>query len=195
MFKPNNTKRQKNQIFFLSVLDKFHKYKGLDYLLEALVYVKKEIPTVKLVVGGKGELLDFYKEKTHKLKLEDNVEFKGFLSDSDVIENYANSELFILPSISSLQEGFGIVVLEALSCKTPVISTDIVGVADDVIKTNSGIIIPPKDTQALTNAIIKILTDDNLKHNMGENGRKLIQQKYEWSEIAKSIYELYEELL
>lgn len=195
LFKPNNTKRQKNQIFFLSVLDKFHKYKGLDYLLEALVYVKKEIPTVKLVVGGKGELLDFYKEKTHELELEDNVEFKGFLSDSDVIENYANSELFILPSISSLQEGFGIVVLEALSCKTPVISTDIVGVADDVIKTNSGIIIPPKDTQALTNAIIKILTDDNLKHDMGENGRKLIQQKYEWSEIAKSIYELYEELL
>ena len=46
-----------------------------------------------------------------------------------------------------------------------------------------------------TNEIIKILTDDNLKHNMGENGRKLIQQKYEWSEIAKSIYELYEELL
>ena len=78
LFKPNNTKRQKNQIFFLSVLDKFHKYKGLDYLLEALVYVKKEIPTVKLVVGGKGELLDFYKEKTHELKLEDNVEFRDF---------------------------------------------------------------------------------------------------------------------
>ena len=90
LFKPNNTKRQKNQIFFLSVLDKFHKYKGLDYLLEALVYVKKEIPTVKLVVGGKGELLDFYKEKTHELELEDNWEDYYEILNSSVIEDILN---------------------------------------------------------------------------------------------------------
>jgi glycosyltransferase involved in cell wall biosynthesis len=150
---------------------------------------------VKLVVGGKGELLDHYKQTAQRLKIEDNVEFKGFLTDKEVIKQYATSELFVLPSISSLQEGFGIVVLEALSCKTPVISTTIVGVADDVVKTNSGIIIPTKDTQALTDSIIKILQDDNLKEEMGENGRKLVQEKYEWKIIAKKIHDLYEELL
>jgi glycosyltransferase involved in cell wall biosynthesis len=195
LFKPSNTPRNKNQIFFLSVLDKFHKYKGLDYLLDAIVEVKKVIPDVKLVVGGKGELLDHYKQTAQRLKIEDNVEFKGFLTDKEVIKQYATSELFVLPSISSLQEGFGIVVLEALSCKTPVISTTIVGVADDVVKTNSGIIIPTKDTQALTDSIIKILQDDNLKEEMGENGRKLVQEKYEWKIIAKKIHDLYEELL
>ncbi len=194
-FIPTDKKRCKNQIFFLSVLDKFHKYKGLDYLLESLVDVKDKISDVKLVVGGKGELLDYYKQKTIELDLEDNVEFKGFLTDDEVIEYYATSELFILPSISSLQEGFGIVVLEALSCKTPVISTDIVGVADDVIKTNSGIIIPPKDTHKLTESIIEILSDEQLRVTMGENGRKLVQDKYEWSKIARSIHDLYEELL
>ena len=195
LFKPSNTPRNKNQIFFLSVLDKFHKYKGLDYLLDAIVEVKKVIPDVKLVVGGKGELLDHYKQTAQRLKIEDNVEFKGFLTDQEVIKQYATSELFVLPSISSLQEGFGIVVLEALSCKTPVISTTIVGVADDVVKTNSGIIIPTKDTQALTDAIIKILQDDNLKEEMGENGRKLVQEKYEWKIIAEKIHDLYEEVL
>ncbi len=194
-FKPTTKKRSKHQIFFLSVLDKFHKYKGLDYLLEALVEVKKTIPDVKLVVGGKGELLDYYKQKTKEMNLEDNVEYTGFLKDEEVVEYYATSELFILPSISSLQEGFGIVVLEALSCKTPVISTDIVGVADDVIETNSGIIIPPKDVEKLTDSIIEILIDEDLQATMGENGRRLVQEKYEWANISKSIHDLYEELL
>ncbi|RAP52608.1 MAG: glycosyl transferase [Methanosphaera sp. rholeuAM270] len=195
LFTPTQEKRKNNQIFFLSVLDKFHKYKGLDYLLDALVEVKKEIPDVKLIVGGKGELLDFYKSKTRKLDLEDNVEFKGFLTDEEVIKNYQESELFILPSISSLQEGFGIVVLEALSCETPVISTDIVGVSDDVIETNSGIIIAPRNVGMLEEAIIKILCDKELIRTMGRNGRKLVMEKYEWSKIAETIHELYEDLL
>lgn len=195
LFQPNKNSRKTNQIFFLSVLDKFHKYKGLDYLIDALVEVKKRIPDVKLVVGGKGELLEFYKSKVEKLNLNDNVEFKGFLTDDEVIRCYQESELFVLPSISSLQEGFGIVVLEALSCETPVISTDIVGVSDDVTRTGSGIIIPPKDVEKLEESIIEILTDKNLKKSMGKNGRELVKEKYEWSKIAESIHKLYEELL
>lgn len=195
LFQPADKKRKKHRIFFLSVLDRFHEYKGLDYLLEALVKVKVQIPDVKLVVGGKGELLEYYKKKADKLDLKNNVEFTGFLTDGEVIENYASAELFILPSISSVQEGFGIVVLEALSCKTPIISTDIVGVADDVKDTDSGIIIPPMDVDALYEAIIEILTDENLRKTMGENGRKLVEQKYEWKEIARKIYGLYEELI
>lgn len=195
LFNPPLTDRKENQIFFLSVLDKFHKYKGLDYLIYSMIEVKKVIPNVKLVVGGKGELLNFYKSKVQELGLEDNVEFKGFLTDEEVISMYQESELFILPSISSLQEGFGIVVLEALSCETPVISTDIVGVSDDVINTDSGIIIPPKDVAKLQEAIIKILNNKELIGTMGKNGRRLVKEKYEWKNIAKSIHDLYEELL
>ncbi|MCD7782138.1 MAG: glycosyltransferase family 4 protein [Methanosphaera sp.] len=195
IFKPTQKPRTENQIFFLSVLDQFHKYKGLDYLLEALVNVKEVIPDVKLVVGGKGELLEFYKSEVSRLNIEDNVEFVGYLTNEEVLEYYTTSSLFILPSISSLQEGFGIVVLEALACQTPVISTNIVGVADDVISTNSGIIVKPKDTPMLSEAIIKILSNPLLQQKMGENGRRLVKEKYEWKNIAKSIHDLYEELL
>ena len=194
IFKPSN-QRNNNQIFFLSVLDKFHKYKGLDYLLDALIRVKEVIPDIKLVVGGKGELLDFYKSKSVELGLEDNVEFKGFLTDEEVITYYQESELFILPSISSLQEGFGIVVLEALACETPVISTTIVGVSDDVIQTGSGLIIPPKNVEKIEESIIKILSDKELISMMGKNGRKLVKEKYEWKKISEDIHSLYEELL
>lgn len=195
IFKPTDSSRNNNQIFFLSVLDKFHKYKGLDYLLESLIEVKKIIPDVKLIVGGKGELLNFYKSKTEELGLKDNVEFKGFLTDEEVIKCYQESELFVLPSISSLQEGFGIVVLEALACETPVISTTIVGVSDDVVDTESGIIIDPKNVEMLEKAIIKILSDKVLIKNMGKKGRDLVKEKYEWKKISEDIHELYEELL
>lgn len=195
IFKPTDNTRKNNQIFFLSVLDKFHKYKGLDYLLESLVGVKDSIPEVKLIVGGKGELLEFYEAKCEELGLKDNVEFKGFLTDEEVVSYYQESELFVLPSISSLQEGFGIVVLEALSCETPVISTTIVGVSDDVTATESGIIIEPKNTKMLEESIIKILSDKNLIKDMGKRGRALVKQKYEWKKISESIHELYGELL
>ena len=139
--------------------------------------------------------MDFYKNKTQNLGLEDNVVFKGFLTDEEVIKHYQESELFILPSISSLQEGFGIVVLEAMACETPVISTTIVGVSDDVTRTNSGIIIPPKDIPKLSESIVKILSDKTLAKEMGVNGRRVVKEKYEWAKISKSIHELYEELI
>ena len=125
-----------NKIFFLSILDEFHKYKGLEYLLNALKIVKKEINNVKLIIGGKGKLLEYYKNMAESLGLNDNVEFHGFIPDEKIVEYYNRCSVFVLPSISSAQEGFGIVALEALACKIPVISTEIVGVAADVKKSN-----------------------------------------------------------
>lgn len=193
-FKPLNIKRNKNTLFFLSVLDEFHKYKGLDYLLEALKIVKKDIPDIKLIVGGKGTLLEHYKEIVDESGLDGNVEFHGFIPDEKIVEYYTSSSIFVLPSISSLQEGFGIVVLEAMACQTPVISTEIVGVAADVKKSKSGIIVPPKDIDELADAIIKILDDEN-SHTMGINGRKLVEEKYTWSGIAKMTEKVYKKLI
>jgi glycosyltransferase involved in cell wall biosynthesis len=193
-FKPINIPKQENTLFFLSLLDEFHRYKGLDYLLKALISVKKTIPNVKLIVGGKGTLLEYYRKLVVDYDIKDNVEFHGFIPDEKIVEYYSRSSIFVLPSISSKQEGFGIVVLEAMACQTPVISTEIVGVADDVKKSKSGIIIPPKDADKLSEAIIKILECNN-PEIMGINGRKLVTDKYTWSGIAKNTEKLYNKLI
>ena len=193
-FKPINIKREKNSLFFLSLLDEFHLYKGLDYLLKAIKIVKNSIPNVKLIVGGKGLLLEKYRIVVDAAGLSDNIEFHGFISNEKIVEYYNRSSIFVLPSISSKQEGFGIVVLEAMACETPVISTDIVGVAYDVKKSNSGIIVPPKDAEKLAEAIIKILNDENLE-KMGINGRKLVTDKYTWSSIALTTEKLYNKII
>jgi len=193
-FKPQNITKQKNTLFFLSLLDEFHRYKGLDYLLKALILVKKIIPNVKLIVGGEGSLLKYYRKLVVDYNLVDNVEFHGFISNEKIVSYYSSSSIFVLPSISSKQEGFGIVVLEAMACQTPVISTEIVGVADDVKKSESGMIVPPKDVDMLSEAIIKILKCNN-PTIMGINGRKLVIDKYTWSEIAENTEKLYNKLI
>ena len=194
-FKPLTVHKQENTIFFLSLLDEFHRYKGLDYLLKALVIVKKEIPDVKLLVGGKGVLMDQYKAQVASMGLEDNVEFCGFIPDENIVEFYNLANVFVLPSISSLQEGFGIVALEAMACKTPVVSTEIVGVAEDVKASSSGIIVEPKDVSALADALLQILRSGDVQQKMGENGRKLVVDKYTWKGVANLMEKVYNEVL
>lgn len=182
-------------IFFLSILNEFHRYKGLDYLFRALKIVKKDINEVKLIVGGEGKLLDYYKEMANSMSLGNNVEFVGFIPDNELVRYFNNCDVFVLPSASSEQEGFGIVLLEALACEKPVVSTKIVGVAEDVDKTNSGIIVKPKDVEALANAIITILKDRDVGNQMGKKGRKMVEEKYTWERVAKMIEEVYYEVL
>jgi glycosyltransferase involved in cell wall biosynthesis len=185
----------RNTIFFLSVLDEFHKYKGLEYLLEALKIVKNKILDVKLIVGGKGVLLDHHQEMAASLGLKDNVEFAGFIPDEEIADYYSQASVFVLPSISSLQEGFGIVALEALACQTPVVTTDIVGVAQDLKQIKGGIVIPPRDTHKLADAITQILSDAQMQKEMGQRGRKLVQEKYTWKVVASSMEKVYKEIL
>ncbi len=194
-FTPSKVHRHENTIFFLSLLDEFHRYKGLEYLLKALKIVKKVIPNFKLMVGGKGVLMEHYRERASSLGLAENVEFHGFIPDDKLTEYYSSANVFVLPSISSIQEGFGIVALEALSCKTPVITTEIVGVSSDLKKENAGIIIPPRDPDALAAAVIKILGSSDMQRKMGENGRRLVKAKYTWKSIAEMMEKVYNGLL
>lgn len=197
-FKPIKMESKNNgqyRIFFLSILNEFHRYKGLDYLFKALKIVKKDINDVKLIVGGKGELFDYYKEMVNSIGLGNNVEFVGFIPDDELVRYFNNCDVFVLPSTSSEQEGFGIVLLEALACEKPVVSTEIVGVAEDIKKTNSGVIVKPKDSEALANAITAILKDKDAGNQMGKNGRKLVEEKYTWKRVAKMTEEVYCEVL
>ena len=190
-FKPlNNVDEDENTLFFLSVLDKFHEYKGLEYLLKALKIIKNEIKDVKLIIGGEGELRTYYQDMASRLGIEENVEFVGFIPDYKLVEYYNKCSVFVLPSYSSDQEGFGIVLLEALACEKPVITTEIVGVSKDIKEFNAGKVIKPKDVQTLANAIIEVLQDKDLRRKMGKNGR-IIANRYSWKRISKIIEKIY----
>lgn len=194
-FQPLNAQKEENTLFFLSSLNSSHKYKGLDYLLEAIAIVKKEIPNIKLVVGGEGSLLGYYKNTAASLGIAANVEFAGFIPGEKLPEYYNRCSAYVLPSVSPAQEGFGITLLEALACGKPVITTKITGAAKDVAGKNLGIVVEPQNSAGLANAIKKVLLESEDYNSKVLLGRNLIQEKYSWEKVAGEVKRVYEESL
>ncbi|MDF0591964.1 glycosyltransferase family 4 protein [Candidatus Methanocrinis natronophilus] len=190
-FRPTHEATDGETLFFLSCLDRYHSYKGLDDLLEALVLVKEDYPEVKLLVGGSGELLDHYRGMTRDLCLEDNVEFLGFIPEDMLAKRYNRSDVFVLPSNSRSQEGFGMVALEAMACGKPVICTDIVGLAEDIEKRGAGLTVEPSNPKRLAVSIIHILKKGPELKEMGCAGRRLAVEKYGWRTVAERVEGVY----
>lgn len=185
----------KGDIFFLSVLDEFHRYKGLEVLFAALKIMKQELPDVRLVVGGRGCMLDCYRGMADSLGIGDNVSFAGFIPSEKLIEYYNGCKLFALPSTDPSREGFGIVPLEAMACERPVVVTEIMGMAGDINECGAGMVVRCNDKEALTSSMLAILKDDDLAGRMGAEGRKLAIGKYSWRRAAEQIERVYRELL
>jgi glycosyltransferase involved in cell wall biosynthesis len=185
----------KGDIFFLSVLDEFHRYKGLEVLFAALKIMKQELPDVRLVVGGRGCMFDHYRRMADSLGIGDNVSFAGFIPSKKLIEYYNGCKLFALPSTDPRREGFGIVPLEAMACERPVVVTEIMGMAGDINECGAGMVARCNDKEALASSMLAILKDDDLARRMGAEGRKLAIGKYSWRRAAEQIERVYRELL
>ncbi|MGB9931996.1 glycosyltransferase [Haloarcula amylolytica] len=178
-------------VFFLSVLDGHHGYKGLDVLLEAISILNDRSETVPhLLVGGDGEARSQYEQQAKMLGVEDHVTFLGYVEDNDLVAYYSEADLFALPSLSSDQEGFGLVLLEALAAGTPVVTTDVVGVSDAVRDNEIGEIVPQDDPTELATTIEHLLT---LEFN-SDSARALCENEYSWRSSAEHLEQMYLEL-
>jgi glycosyltransferase involved in cell wall biosynthesis len=190
LFKPaSGVVSKKNSLLFISILDKHHEFKGLDYLLDALKMLKRDFPDIQLTIVGEGELKRHYQRKAVLLNLGENVSFVGEVKQEELVSYYNAASLFILPSTEI--EGFGIVLLEAMACHVPVIATSIVGTSGDIKKYNAGIVVEPRKADELAQAITTILNQPALAEEMGRNGRRLVEEKYDWKNIARQIESIY----
>lgn len=188
------TRTEKNIIFFVSILDKLHIYKGLEYLLLSIKKISAKIP-IKLYIGGKGDLEDYYKKIVRVNGLEEIVHFLGFLPDEELNRYYNICDIFVLPSISVAQEGFGLVALEAMACGKPVIVTDITGVADVVKKEKTGIVVKPKNIDELMGALIFMFSNEKERKTMGDNAYRCVKEKYTCEKQADIIEQEYLEVI
>lgn len=149
--------------------------KGIDYLIKAFGTVKQSIPNAKLVIAGDDKVAGgSIKQGLVKLaeKYSGDVMFPGFF-DGDVLkEFYSLCDVFVLPSIETF-ESFGMVQVEAMVCGTPVIATTLPGVTVPVSETGMGLLVPPRDTDALALAIIQALTH---KEKYTINKEKIVEK-------------------
>jgi len=169
-------------------------YKGCDYLVLSLSLIIENLPHARLIIIGKGALKEKLKKMARELDISDKVIFAGYVPEEDLPYYYAACDIFVLPSVSPL-EGFGIVQLEAMACGKPVVTTTLPGPSEVDAEEVATIHVPPKDIEALANAVSKLLTDEDLAKKMGEDGRKLVEAKYTWSKIARDILSIYRGLM
>lgn len=167
--------------------------KGLVYLIDAVKEVVKHIDT-NLDIVGSGPLVW---ELNHKIKLnglEDIVRIHTHVGSEELKRYYQNCDVFILPAIIDQwgdTEGQGVVLLEALNFKKPVIASDVGGIIDIVKDGKTGVLIPEKDSQRLAEAVKKILTDRNLAKQLGEAGYHHAKDNFGWEKIIEKTIETY----
>jgi len=143
-------------------------YKGIDVLLCAMTDVEDAV----LIVVGEGPEHEALEELAADFGIADRVRFEGFVSDDVLPVYYSLADVFVLPSVSS-SEAFGIVQVEAMTYGVPVINTSLdTGVASVSRDGETGLTVPPRDAEALSDAIRTLVTEETLRAEYGSAARK-----------------------
>ena len=159
-------------------------------MIEAFCIVIKRFPSAHLTLVGDGELRDEILIKIDQLQLNGRVHLTG--NKNYPWKIYHSLDLFIM---SSIYEGLGRSITEALSCGVPVVCTSVEGVPEIVRDNETGILVPPKDPGALATGIINSLNDMDNAKKMAEEGRKFVNENFDVNKMVDDIDALYDTLL
>jgi len=181
--------QNKKMVLFVGSLDSAHYFKGVNYLIKAAEILKRD--DYKIIIVGEGNLKAAYEELVYDKDLGDKIIFTGYMKDLRQMYNLA--DIFVLPSVDK-SESFGLVLIEAMAAKLPVVASDLVGVRKLILKKNTGILVKPRDAALLAKSIDNLLDDDTLRKTMGENGYQMINEEYSWDIIVKKIAKTYQHL-
>lgn len=164
--------------------------KGLPYLVEAAEKVVKQQPNTRFLMVGDGPLKGWLVDTLRKKSLLENFVFLGKLDEDKLIAAYNASDVFVLPS---LQEGQGIVLLEAQSCGKPVVAFGVGGVNEAVRDGDTGLLANAGQTDELSDGLVKLLSDKALASKMGNNGRDFVANNFTWDICADKMLRAYKE--
>jgi glycosyltransferase involved in cell wall biosynthesis len=137
-------------------------HKGQKHLVDAMPHVLREVPDAHLIIFGEGELRPQLERQIKELRLEKRVLLAGFRQD--VLQLVKSVDLF---AMSSVTEGLGSTILDAMAMKLPVVGTHAGGIPETVVHGDTGLLVPPADPRALAGAIVRLLKDPPLGERMG----------------------------
>lgn len=178
--------------FNILFLGRLEKRKGFDYLLKAYMQVKRNYPKCRLIAVGPGTRLRRKYQRRVKSCGLDDVIFTGYATYSELPRYYKTADVACFPATG--RESFGIVLLEAMSVGKPIIASDITGFANVMTHNVEGIMVPPRDEDKLAEALVTMITDKEMREQMGQQGRPTALQ-YDWNTIARRVMDYYEKTL
>ena len=165
-------------------------YKGVEFLIRALQGIK-----ARLWIVGAGPLQGSLKRLAQEEGIADRVEFLGQVSDQDLVAYYHACDVFVLPSITNA-EMFGMVQLEAMACRKPVISTNLpTGVSWVNQHGKTGYVVAPANVQELAQAVQILVSNPHLREEMGEAGRIRVEQHFTSTRMAEVMLQVYRDML
>ena len=188
-FKPSETVRQDNRLLFVGSLDRAHYFKGVEVLIRAVA--RLDLAEWQLDIVGWGDLLPRYRALAQELNLGQRIKFFDQVSSADLPSFYQRSQILILPSLDS-SEAFGMVLLEAMACGTPVIASNLAGLRQVFHDGQEGLLIKPGDVADLTNKINQILKYPDQQKQMSQAARQLAVSRYNWSGVLDRLEKAYQ---
>lgn len=184
----NTGEKRKNRALLFVGNTEDHK-KGLSYLLEALTLLPADI-TLDIVDDGPPAKMNAT-NLIKKFGLEKRVTITGKLDFPSLVSLYSRSTILVM---SSLHEGFGLPAAEAMACETPVVATS-AGALIEVVDDATGILVPPRDPDAMAQAIMKLMDNPKMRHTLGKNGRLRAVSNFAWPIAARNTLKVYETVI
>jgi len=173
-------KKIPDSLLFVGRLDK---RKGADFLVRTMPLVVREVPDVKLFLGGTGRNLPKLEAYVAKHGLERNVEFLGFIPENKLNEWYNKVKCVVVPSMF---EGFGLTVIEAMAVGTSIIATNVDSLKDIVEDHVNGFLVDYNDVWCLSDRIVLLLKEGKMRDEFIAKGRDLVRRVFNWDVAMKS---------
>jgi glycosyltransferase involved in cell wall biosynthesis len=159
------------------------KYKRIDILLHAMKTVLYRFPKARLEIAGSGDYLDSLIDLAKRLGIEDRVDFRGFVSEQEKVDILRRSHVVANPSS---KEGWGVTVIEANACGTPVVASDVPGLRDAVVDRETGFLVTYADPAGLAVKICEVLGDGVLRERLSKRAVEWAR-RFNWNDSADAI--------
>lgn len=161
--------------------------KGLKFIIEAMPMILSKVPDARLVIVGSGPLLRYYKSLVPD-EIKDRVLFEGSVDSKILPRYYASASVFVSPATRS--ESFGMVLLEAMASGVPVVASNNEGYRYVIKDGENGLLCEPENAIDLANKVIKVLTNESLRHRLIEGGLDTAK-RFSWENIARQVEDYY----
>ena len=161
-------------------------HKGQRYLVDAAHLVVQELPDARFVILGEGELREHLERQVRDYRLEKHVVLPGFRTD--VLGCIKGFDLF---AMSSVTEGLGTSLLDAMACGKPIVATDAGGIPEVVDHGVTGTVVPPRDPRAMATAIVELLRDESRRQKMGQAGLARVKASFTVERMVAATAKVY----
>jgi glycosyltransferase involved in cell wall biosynthesis len=179
----------------LLALGRFVGKKGYEYLLEACGILQDEGVDLHLNLVGDGPLRSKLEKLAQKTGIRERVSFPGFLSYDRVSELFHSADIFVMPSVvysNGDRDGIPTVIMESLMHRVPVIATDVSGIPEVIEDRVTGLLIPPRDSAAIAEAVRTMISDRDAALATAERGRSKVREQFDPERNHGKVLELYQ---